>query len=148
MIIDKLSNITKYTQFSPDIIDFILKLSEDIPCQKYLINEFDYANVETYNTKSHENCFFETHRKYADIQILLSGKERLDYSDVDKLTLKTPYDNNKDIAFFENSYPKTCSVTLDGSNFVVFFPNEAHRPQMNFSDQSQKVKKVVVKIKM
>lgn len=148
MLVDNLSNIEKYPEISEEVREFIKNLSVDIQCGKYKINETDYANVETYETKSHENCFFETHEKYADIQILLSGKERLDYTTTDGLDIKTEYNEEKDIAFYYNSKPETARVALDGSNFVMLFPNEAHRPQMNFLPESHSVKKVVVKIRI
>ena len=147
MIIDKLKNIESYPQIPPHAVEFVKRLTQDIECKRYEISATDYVNVETYTTKSHDNCFFESHKNYADIQILLSGIERLDYTEIDNLAIKTSYDESRDIAFYENTVKETCNVTLDGSNFVFIFPNEAHRPQMNF-DSSIEVKKAVVKVKM
>ena len=72
----------------------------------------------------------------------MSGKERIDFADKNKLTTKTEY--KPDIEFFENTVPENSSVYLDGSNFTIIFPNEAHKPQMEYKKQEQ-VKKVVVK---
>lgn len=149
MLVDKLLNIEKYSNIPPEICKFIKKLSTDIPCGKYKINETDYANIESYETKSHEDCCFETHEKYADIQILLSGKERLDYASLEGLDIKNAYNAEKDIAFYYNSKPESARIILDGTNFIMLFPQEAHRPQMNFiAEKSQTVKKVVVKIRI
>lgn len=148
MIVDKLVNIDKYIQIPFEAREFVKKLNPDIPCGRYTLSETDYVNVETYKTKNHGNCFFEAHKQYADIQILLSGEERLDYADIDKLDLKSEYDKNRDIMFFENTVRESCSVILDGTNFVMLLPNEAHRPQMTSSDNPLDVKKVVVKIKI
>ena len=147
MIIDKLENIEQYQHIPRHAVEFIKQLAKDTQCKRYNISETDYVNVETYSTKPHENCFFEAHKNYADIQILLSGVERLDYADINKLEIKEEYDSSRDIAFYENSVKETCSATLDGTNFVFIFPNEAHRPQMNF-ENSIEVKKAVVKVKM
>lgn len=147
MIVDKLENIESYPQIPTHAVEFIKKLTKNIECKRYEISETDYVNVETYSTKAHENCFFEAHKNYADIQILLSGIERLDYTEIANLKIKTPYDESRDIAFYENTVNETCNVTLDGTNFVLIFPNEAHRPQMNF-ETSIDVKKAVVKIRM
>jgi len=147
MIIDKLENIESYPQIPSHAIEFVKKLTQSIDCKRYEISETDYVNVETYTTKSHENCFFEAHKNYADIQILLSGIERLDYTEINNLKIKIPYDESRDIAFYENTVKETCNVTLDGTNFVFIFPNEAHRPQMNF-ENSIEVKKAVVKVKL
>lgn len=146
MIIDKLENVDKYSVIPDYAVDFIKNLKPDLECKRYEISETDYVNVETYNTKFHENCFFEAHKDYADIQIILEGVERLDYTNIEQLKVKKPY--QPDIVFYENTVKETCSVTLDGTNFVFIFPNEAHRPQMNFAQESKPVKKAVLKIKM
>lgn len=143
MITDKLENIEKYRVFlKPEIIDFIKNLTNNIEIKKHTINNSDYANVETYLTKQHTDCYYEAHRVYADIQILLSGRERIDFADKSKLVTKTEY--KPDIEFFENSVPENSSVYLDETNFAIIFPNEAHKPQMQ-SDKQLQVKKVVVK---
>ncbi len=147
MIIDKLENIESYPQIPAHAVEFVKRLSKNIECKRYEISDTDYVNVDTYTTKSHENCFFEAHKNYADIQILLDGVERLDYTEIDNLKVKTPYDSSRDIAFYENTVKETCNVTLDGTNFVFIFPNEAHKPQMNF-ENSIEVKKAVIKVRM
>lgn len=146
MIIDKLENIESYPQIPPHAVEFVKNMTKNTECKRYEISKTDYVNVETYTTKTHENCFFEAHKNYADIQILLDGIERLDYTEISNLEIKTPYDESRDIAFYNNSVKETCSVTLDGTNFVYIAPNEAHRPQMNF-ESSIEVKKVVVKVR-
>lgn len=146
MIFDKLENIDKYNQIPKHAIDFIKKLNKDLKCQRYELTDTDFVNIESYYTKSPEESFFEAHKDYADIQIILSGIERLDYTDIEKLEIKTPY--KKDIEFYHNTVKETCSVVLDGSNFVYFAPNEAHKPQMAYNQKSVEVKKAVVKIKV
>ena len=147
MIIDKLENIDSYSQIPAHAVEFVKNMTKNTECKRYEISDTDYVNVETYTTKAHENCCFEAHKNYADIQILLDGVERLDYTEIENLKIKNPYDESRDIAFYENTVKETCNVTLDGTNFVFIFPNEAHRPQMNF-EGPVKVKKAVVKVKM
>lgn len=143
MITDKLENIDKYKYFlKPEILDFIKNINKNTETKKYIINNTDYANVETYVTKTHDICFYEMHKKYADIQILLSGEERIDFTDGKKLQTRIPYKD--DIEFFENTTSRLSSVYLDGTNFAIIFPNEAHKPQMQSGEQLQ-VKKTVVK---
>lgn len=144
MIVDKLENINKYGQIPDYAKEFVKNLSKDIPLGRVELDGLDYANVETYTTKPHDKCLFEAHKKYADIQILLTGVERLDYSEKE-MTVIEPYDEKRDISFFKGD--ETESVILDGTNFVLLMPEELHRPQMNF-EKSEQVKKVVVKIRI
>lgn len=146
MLSDNISNIDKYSIIPVHIKEFIKKLPSD--CGRYNITDDDFVNIEEYYTKSHDLCYFETHEKYADIQLLLEGKERIDYTDVRGLKLKEEYNEEKDIAFWCNSKKESASVYLNGTNFVLLMPGEAHRPQMNYEQNSEKVKKVVVKIKV
>lgn len=148
MITDKIVNISLYNEIPDDILKFIKDLSPDIPCGCYQINETDYVNVEEYETKVHENCFFEAHKQYIDIQILLNGIERLDYVNIDKLTVKVPYDETKDIIFYKNPDKISNSVILEKGNFVFLYPHDAHKPQMQVKNSKCKVKKAVVKIRI
>ena len=144
MIVDKLENINKYDVIPDYAKEFINNLSADIPLGRVELQGSDYANVETYTTKPHDKCLFEAHQKYADIQILLKGFERLDYSENEAVVVE-PYDEKRDIAFFRAD--ETEKVVLDGTNFVLLMPNELHRPQMCLNTPEQ-VKKVVAKIRI
>ena len=48
------------------------------PCGKYEIDgEQIYVSIQEYETKSYMDCRFETHKRYADIQCILQGKEQI-----------------------------------------------------------------------
>ena len=136
MIVDKLENINKY----PQIPDIDLKFLTNAKLGRHEISDDIYINVEEYYTKPENR--FEAHKKYADIQIVLDGHEKLNYGEF----VSADYDETKDISFFESD--TVASVILDGSNFVMFFPNEAHSPQLSVANVSEKVKKAVVKIRL
>ena len=147
MITDEMKNIRKYKEITAEICDFIENLSENIECGKHYINDDDYANVEVYEPKEFENCAFESHEKYIDVQLLLSGKERIDFRGVEGLHVDKPYDEQRDITFYENNLSDDFNtVILNSRNFAVFYPTEAHKPQIKL--ENGKVKKVVVKIKI
>lgn len=146
MIIDKLENISNYNAVSQRVIDFLMSLTPEIETGHYLIDEFSYANIDVYDTKMPENCKFEAHKKYIDIQMLLSGTEELDYTLVDGLKVFQEYDAQKDIMFFENPDRIIDKVILQPEKFAIIYPHEAHKPQMTFGNSPQNVKKVVVKI--
>lgn len=145
MIFDKIENLKQYNAVSDKVIDFLLTLDENTPEGHYEIDENSYVNVDCYETKSHDKCFPEAHKKYIDIQIILSGKERLDFENIEKLLIKDEYDSLRDVMFFE--IPQNSNtVYLEQGSFLMFYPQDAHRPQMTASDTPQKVKKAVVKI--
>lgn len=147
MIYDSIKNIEKYN-IPQNIIDFIKTLNSDTPAGHYIIDNNNYANVDTYTTKEHDMCGLEAHKKYIDIQILLQGQERLDYIDIDGLQVKEQYDENRDVMFFHVPVSSLNTVLLSGGKFAVLYPYEAHRPQMKCDNSACNVKKVVVKIRV
>ncbi len=148
MISDKLENIEKYNIVSDQVSDFLRSLTPDFTAGHYEIDDTAYANIDIYETKDISLCKFEAHKKYIDIQMLLSGQERLDYTSVTGLSVSEEYDLQRDVMFFHSPSEYVDTVALKPFKFAVLYPYEAHRPQMNISNTSQIVKKVVVKIKV
>ncbi len=147
MIIDKLENLSMYRIVPDHVVDFVKNLKSDIKTGRYELIDKDYANVETYTTKSITDGKFEAHNNYIDIQILLDGKERIYYTSTSSVSVDTPYNPEKDIKFYSDRIEKFDFVTLDGTNFAMIFPHEAHAPQVSI-DSKTEVKKVVVKVKI
>lgn len=143
MIYDKIVNIDLYS-IDKDAAAFIKALTPDIECKKHVINDNVYANVQEYNTK--EIGYFEAHKNYIDIQILLKGEEIIEYTSVENLKVKDEYDPQKDIAFYFDTNNTVMPIKLEKGLFTVLYPHEAHKPQMIYNEL-QNVKKVVVKIK-
>lgn len=116
---------------------------------KYMIDgEHIYANVQEYETK--KDAKYEAHRKYIDIQYVAEGSELVGICDIKNCTTYTQYDIEKDIEFFDcntnNEY-----YTLNQGEFLVLFPNDAHKPSINpiKSDLGKNiVKKIVVKVEV
>ena len=79
---------------------------------KYEIDGKDvYANVTAYTTIPWEEAKYEAHEHYTDIQYVIEGSEVMTYAPVHEMTVKTPYNPDKDVVFFEN--------TTDGLQVVV-----------------------------
>ncbi len=143
MIFDRISNIKNYKEIPAEVADFILSLTSETYPGHYEITTGVYANIDCYTTKLAGKL--ESHKKYIDIQILLSGEERLDYTDTTDLIVSEQYNPEKDIMFYEHPDTFLNSVRLCYGNFIMLYPHEAHQPQMALIEPQQ-VKKVVVKI--
>ena len=148
MILDKLENIHLYKNIPQQVVDFVNLIDKNAPLGKQILSDEIYVNIEQYSTKLQESAMFEAHDKYIDIQILLDGKESIYLADRTNLDVKIPYNPAKDIVFYSNSIADYPKINLDGSNFVMIFPHEAHAPQVSVGNNSEKVLKVVVKIKI
>lgn len=105
-----------------------------------------YASVSEYVTKNEETTNFEAHRKYIDIQYVISGKEIMNVAPLSNVKdLIDKYDDAKDIEFFSVSKIVKYSATPD--KFFIFFPSDAHRPGLK-DGVNAPVKKVVLKLKV
>lgn len=105
-----------------------------------------FAMVSEYMTKNEETAQFEAHRKYIDIQYVVSGKEIMNMTPLKTvLEVITPYDATKDIEFITVS--QIVGYKATPSNFFIFFPGDAHRPGLKDGENS-KVRKIVIKVKM
>lgn len=143
MIVDDIKNIENYSIIPAKAVDFIKSLTSETPVGHYEIDEKIYVNVDIYNTKSIDDCKFEAHKKYIDIQMLLQGQEEIDILPADTLIVSEKYDDNRDVMFFGNSDKIPDKIQLEAFKFVYILPSEAHKPQIG---NGQKVKKVVAKI--
>jgi biofilm protein TabA len=104
-----------------------------------------YAIVSSYETKPAEQQITESHKKYIDVQAILSGRERIDVAlDSEALVINKPYDNAKDAVFYKAPVSYVPLVMTEGT-FAVFYPQDVHRPCCDL-DGTGDVRKIVVKI--
>ena len=105
-----------------------------------------FATVSEYISKYEETTKFEAHRKYIDIQYVISGKEIMNIAPITTVKeVLTPYDITKDIEFV--TVTKVVNYNASSSNFFIFFPGDAHRPGLKDGLNSL-VRKVVIKVKV
>jgi YhcH/YjgK/YiaL family protein len=102
-----------------------------------------FVNVSEYTTLNEEDTRFEAHQKYADIQYLVFGEEKIGIVPLAESTVTEPYNPEKDAAFL------TCSENhyrlASPERFFVFFPDDAHRPGVK-NTGNMLVRKIVVKV--
>ncbi|MGL5125421.1 MAG: YhcH/YjgK/YiaL family protein [Fusobacteriaceae bacterium] len=150
MIFDKLNNITQYKGINSNLdlaIDAILKgeyLMADTGKHE-VFGEEVFFNTMEYVTKNVEDCFFETHKNYLDIQLIVKGEENIGYSEMEELEITVPFDTEKDV---EKQFGIAQNIfKMKEDNFVIFFPKEPHMPCMK-TNENKEIKKVVFKIKV
>lgn len=105
-----------------------------------------FALITEYVPKDLDQSQWESHRKYADIQAVITGEEKIGKSLVSKLTVTKPYDESSDLANYTG--PGKYHVATPGT-FYIFFPGEGHRPGLKVHNtDTAKVKKLVIKMRM
>lgn len=99
-----------------------------------------YATLNSYETVPLEDTFFEAHRRYLDIHVLIKGEERVDIANPEKLT---EFEHRDDFYAYRGEGDQT--VILRPGNFLVAFPGDAHRIKIQTFGPCA-VEKVVFKI--
>lgn len=149
MIFDTLSNASTYFCLGERFkkaFDFLEDLKvvalED---GKYEIEGTSiFAIIQSSTTKPKEAQVWEAHKKYADIQCLLSGSEWLGYAPIETMKLALTYDDVRDFALFdgEGAYFQT-----HPGWFSLFFPHDVHKGCVALKTPSR-IRKIVVKVEM
>jgi len=102
-----------------------------------------YASVTDNPTKDFDNTAWESHRNYIDLQYVISGKEKIGVASPQTLTIIKPYDASRDAANYSGN--GKLYNAIPGTLFL-FFPSEAHRPNIADGDKNPD-KKIVIKIR-
>lgn len=102
-----------------------------------------YASVTENPTKDFDSTIWESHRNYIDLQYVISGKEKIGVARPQKLTVVRPYDAKRDAANYSGNGKL---YDAEPGTFFLFFPSDAHRPNIANGDNKQD-KKIVIKIR-
>lgn len=101
-----------------------------------------YCTRFTYETIPQEESFFEAHRRYLDIHIMVEGEERVDMNRPEDLNLTDAQEGNDFYAYRGESWHST---VLKPGEFLVVFPGDAHRIKVQV-DGPKTVSKAVFKV--
>jgi len=150
MITSTLTQLHWYKAISPNFekaIDYALSTDfTDLSPGKYAIDgENVLALVNEYTTKPVAECDPESHREYADIQIMILGTERFGYAPLTDQQAYQPYSPAKDVALYSIAQDDLSYITLRPGQFIIFFPSDIHQPEV-FDRQPDLVRKVVLKV--
>ena len=148
---DKLQNssLTKDIQFC---IDYAGKNREKILSLENGSYDVDYngikMNVGKYFTKREEEKFWESHKKYLDVQIMIDGSERVAFNNIRNMKEKS-FDSERDLIILDGD--KMFDVIIENGDVLVFFPNDVHKPELDIfnSENEEKCednKKIVTKV--
>ena len=152
MIFDTIENYRNYCDAEDKLTKgflFCMKaVSENLPVGKYEIDGTEiYAMIQEYTTKLPEEALFEGHKKYIDIQYVISGIEEIGIIDISKAKNEKKYSDESDAAFYAKN-EKSGKLVLESGDFAVFYPNDLHMPGLAFEEKASDVKKIVVKVRV
>ena len=149
MILDSLNNAAVCRHWGGPFqkaIDFIESTPlEELSVGRHPIDGDDaFALVFKEHGKAKGDSKLETHRRYADIQIIFAGTEQMGWKPL--ATCISPdgeHDSKKDIRFY-NDEPDTW-FTVNPGQFVLFLPEDGHLPMISEGEIHKMVIKVAVR---
>lgn len=103
-------------------------------------------NVMEFETASRETKKAEMHRKFIDIQVLISGIEAIDYGIAQPDLAQFDEYREEDDYQLTPSIENGNTVVLQPNQFAIFLPYEPHTPGISVNEQHKALRKLVVKV--
>ena len=148
MIIDHIRNREKYYCLGENYkiaLDYLASVTEETASVKQdvvLKGEEVYVKVRPMMTKAAANAEYEAHNCYADIHYLADGREMIGYAD--RASMKPgEYDAAKDVVFLEG---EGTMLPLTPGCFMITLADDAHKPAVGFTDEPEKILKLIAKV--
>lgn len=149
MILDHMKNLNNYRDLTGPLMRAL----------EYIRNaDFEKLDDTTYEVEGRDLFFFiqsyetretnetpESHRKYIDIQYMISGTEKMGVGQLDTMTEEVEAKPQNDIWFHRGPMDY---ITVSEGMFAVFFPNDAHAPCISPASGSNPVRKCVFKVRI
>lgn len=148
MITDTLQNLPRYRGLHPNLdtaIDYLQRHSlAELPLGRTAVQgEQVFINVMDAELRPAEGAAFEYHRRYADLQVDLTGGEYWGWAADGEP--QGAFDPAGDIGFVAG--PEQAGGLLGSGRFALFLPGEPHKPSCVHGSCTA-LRKAVVKIDM
>ena len=119
----------------------------DLALGRHKLEGDSYYNVDVYVSKDPEICRYESHKKYIDVQYIVEGEELVYVTDIKNLQIIEEYSEEKDVMFFEGGENVEPKLMTPGK-YLVFYPQDGHKPSVRVTGVGNMVKKIVFKVKI
>ena len=147
MIFGNIHDLDQYSFLTDAIKEFIAYAKEhslqdkEKGFQQIDVKRFNFNRVE-YTTTTPENRFWEAHRQYLDVHLLLEGQEQIDLNFIQNLE-QGEYVEADDFLALHGE--KNSSVVLREGDFLICYPVDGHRTAVEVNGP-ETVKKVIFKV--
>lgn len=151
MILDSLPQWRRYASLNPrfsSAFTFLERIGQALAVGRHDIDhDRVYALVQRYQTRPVAGMQLEMHRRYIDIQYVVSGCEAIHWAPRAGLVDVTmPYDVSKDATLFA-APADMVPIPVHVGQFAILFPDDAHAPCCTWGEPAE-VLKVVVKVEV
>lgn len=103
-----------------------------------------FVNVVEYATTTPEERFWESHKQYLDVHLMLDGTEQIDLNFIRNMQVKEFVEKDD---FLPMEGEENASVVLRPGDFLICFPNDGHRTAIACGSP-ETIKKAIFKVKI
>lgn len=103
-----------------------------------------FVNIVEYTTTEAKNRFWEAHKNYLDIHIMLEGPEQIDVNFIENMEQKEFVEKDD---FLPLEGKKNGSVVLNKGDFLICYPSDGHRTAVAVDDPKH-IKKAIFKVQI
>ena len=148
MVYGNLKNLGSYFFLKPsdrEALEYVMRhdLEKMEPGRHEVDGDRIFFNLAQYETKLPEEGFWEAHREYVDIHIMLKGKEKIFLNFVGRLQAGT-FEKEKDFLPLEGS--ESGYVLLQEGDFLICYPEDAHMTGI-MTEKKEMIKKAIFKVR-
>lgn len=149
MIFGNIRNLKEYRYLDSQILDcFAYAAEHDLISFEKGRHDIDgdrlFVNIVEYTTTSPEERFWEAHREYLDIHVMLDGPEQIDVNFIENMEQK---EFEPETDFLPLTGEPNSHVVLNAGDFLVCYPHDAHRTAVKL-DEPKAIKKAIFKVKI
>ena len=103
-----------------------------------------FALEQVYRSKPRADGFFESHRAFIDVQVVVSGEEFIEVNDIAGLQVKEDRTPGKDVIIYHMT-DTASALRMRAGDAAVLYPVDGHMPSVAIAG-SALVRKIVVKV--
>ena len=104
-----------------------------------------FVNVVEYTTTTAEERFWEAHRQYLDLHLMLRGTEQIDLNFIQNMDVKEFMEKDD---FLPMEGEKNSSVILTDGDFLICYPSDGHRTAVQAGEKPETIKKAIFKVRI
>lgn len=127
-----------------DALKYLATVDPEIALGSHRIRPRLVAKVMEDNTVEEFKLGYEAHKNHIDVQYVVRGHERIKWSTIAEMEIKTPYNEANDATFYKNPTPYKGEIIIGGGTFSIMFPQDGHAFQY-YVGHTELIKKIVVK---
>ena len=104
-----------------------------------------FAIEQVYETKPRAEGFFESHQRYIDVQVIVSGVELMEVVDAARIAIRDPYDVSRDLITYSD-VEDASRLLVRAGEAAILYPPDVHMPSLRAGPAPALVRKSVVKV--